>query len=94
MNTTEVESGSLNTPTTQEDEEEVNSNEPEMKNSDFRTCVDESYLRSLRHSDEDFVHPYGIIAKTLCPNNGLPCGTPNHKVRVDGKLKFLKKFHT
>ena len=52
---------------------------------DSSVCVDVTYLTALGHTAEEFVHSSHILANTLCPGNGLPCGTANHMIRMKGE---------
>lgn len=57
----------------------------ESADGDDGVCVDETYLTTRGFHLNDMVHATSLLSPVLCPAyNGLPCGTANHKVRVNG----------
>ena len=61
-----------------------------QKNEDV--CVDVAYLTALGHTTDQFVHTSPFLASTVCPGNGLPCGTANHMVRLNGENLSYKQL--
>lgn len=60
---------------------------------DSSVCVDERYLIQRGYKSQDYVHQDGPIVPVLCPViDDLPCGTPNHKLRVAGIDVSYKQF--
>lgn len=54
-------------------------------------CVDASYLSS--YFADQLVHKKSIQAMTLCPkDSSLPCGTPDHLIRVDGVSTSYREY--
>lgn len=53
---------------------------------DGSVCVDEQHLISAGVPRDHMVHAIGVRQRVLCPRvAGLPCGTPNHKLRRAGR---------
>lgn len=61
---------------------------------DDEICVDVKYLATKGFtSSQHFVHRQHFKANVLCPmSNGLPCGTANHAIRINGKGNEVKKI--
>lgn len=58
---------------------------PSGAGDDSATCVDETYLRAVGFDERHFVHRRSVMARVLCPlHASVPCGTAQHKLRVDG----------
>lgn len=59
--------------------------------SDNDVCVDASYL--FNYASHQLVHAKHIMADVLCPaESSLPCATPNHMIRIDGKAASYAQY--
>lgn len=54
-------------------------------------CVDAQYV--TRYGPDDLVHDPHILAQVLCPvNSSLPCGTPDHMLKIQGTPVSYRQF--
>lgn len=62
-------------------------------NDDDNVCVDERYLLDLGFEMRHMVHQKSFHSAVWCPSHGgLPCGTSNHKIRMNGMSVSYKQL--